>query len=580
MRVKIPNPMRILLLAAVLFTLAACKKEKIDFSYDNRDVTQAQQPSSVRFINLAGFNQLIANGDSLTNFVVRDPDAPGFFEYPGTTNFPKDGRLGRLWTVPLDVFDAQEKAVFDVSTRNHQGLFDQDFNFTATNSYDNPTDYYLLPSFFVQGIPRVYAAKRDVSSPSKPDHIKVRIINLTGKITNRGSNVNGSLEVLEGAVTLVYADGTPVDQKTTRISASSPVSEYVELPYGSYQFRVLTDDGRQFPAVAASTDTYDYQYIDPPTSTMATGLVETTDHVFAPVQAYLPGGIYTIVVAPREFRFFTTELNESVMTMQNAFDIISDNSAPANRTYFRVQGVNALDARPVSFRLNGKSLPGSLGFGQAGEYTSFVQGSYKVEAVDASGSIIAAVEQELRAAQNYTAWLYPDPSGEKRVLLVANDLSGVTYHGSPTDDASNNRLQSRFPFNKRFLNLSPDNAYITFTGRNGQLSSPGSEEAPDVNLQPGIPLMQSPYLRGYYTMPAFEVLAYRSAPDVIPGIWAKDIPMLNNNNFIARRALYENVARQLPVQEPGFYTVALIGQSATAAPAALKAKMMVLKHNK
>ena len=72
-------------------------------------------------------------------------------------------------------------------------------------------------------------------------------------------------------------------------------------------------------------------------------------------------------------------------------------------------------------------------------------------------------------------------------------------------------------------------------------------------------------------------MAYRSAPNIIPGTWANDIPVLTSQDFIARKSLYTTAGRTIPVQEPGIYTVALIGRSGAAGATA---KMMILKHKK
>ena len=576
--------------AFLLFTLAfllfnSCKKDKLDVTYDNRQITDARKPSAARIINLSGFNQVIVNGDSLTGFIVRDPESPDFYKYPGTPYFPEDGQLGKVWNMPLDLFEAGEKADVKITALNYQGLFDDDITFTAANDGDNPTDYYLLPSpeHQMDGQPEMVSVSRGVSAPSRPDHFKVRIINLTGTIKNPGFNASGMQESLEGLVSLVYADGMPVSDETSHISMEERVSEYVELPYGTYQFRVLTADGRQFPAAVSGSDPYDYRYIDPPTSTMAINLMETTNQIFAPVQAFMPGGIYTIVVTAQPFNYFINEMDESVGTLQNAFMVINDNSIPANLTYCRIQGVNALQPQAVTFRANGKPLPGTPAFGQPGDYGALVHGNYTLEAIDASGQVLAEAEHMLRPGQNYTVWLYPSAEGDPRLLVVANDLSGswykgqsLGYTGTAEDDATFNRFEFRFPFLKRYLNLSPGNPFVTFTLNNGQAESGGTEGAPDVNLQPGQPIAQYPYIRGSREGQSYEVMAYRSAPDKIPGTWAEDVPILTGSDFIARKALYENIGRPMPVHEPGIYTVALIGPSTTGT----ETKMIIVKHNK
>lgn len=564
-------------LLVMILLLAACKKDKSDFEYDNRPVIDNQKKSNVRIINLAGFNQVVANGDSLTNFVVKGPNDPTEGRYPGTKYFPNNGRVGKIWEVPMDLFDGAEKLRLDFAWRSSSGVGNGDVSFTAENSYANPTDYYLLPSTFMTGQPSVLPVPRNVHAPTKPDHFKIRIINLTGDPISKAYSPNGPQEDLRGAVSLSFADGTPVSEKTNNISTGSPVSEYIELPYGTYQFKVLTADGRQIPSPSSSLQDRGLTMFDPPTSTIAQRLTVSTHLVYAPVGVYQPGGIYTIVVTPQRFNYFTNEMDEESFAFQNAFQVINDNSPAANLTYCRMQGVNAFSTDVISIKANGKPVGSSLVFGIAGDYVALVNGTYKIEATDASGKVLASTEQVLRPAQNYTAWLYPNTDGSSRLLVVANDLSGSWYNGN-SDDGTFDRFQFDYYFYKRFLNLSPDNPYITFTMGNGQpAQSVGDNAKSGVNLQPGVPVFEKPYMRSGRAAPVYEIMAYRSSPDIVPGTWADDIPVLSSQDLIARKALYTNAGRGLPAQEPGVYTVALIGRSGNGAP---KAKMMIVKHNK
>jgi hypothetical protein len=561
----------------MILLLAACKKDKSDFGYDNRPVIENLKKSNVRIINLAGFNQVVANGDSLTNFVVKGPNDPTEGRYPATKYFPNNGRMGKIWEVPMDLFDGAEKLSLDFAWRSSTGVGNGDVSLTAENSYTQPTDYYLLPFTFMTGQPGVLPVPRNVHAPTKPDHFRIRIINLTGDIISKAYNPSGPQEDLRGSVTLTYADGTAVSAQTSNIGTGSPVSEYIELPYGTYQFKVLTGDGRQFPSPSSALQDRGLTMLDPPTSSIAQSLSVSTHLVYAPIGVYQPGGIYTIVVTPQRFNYFINEVDEESFAFQNAFQVINDNNPAANLTYCRMQGVNATGATAINIKANGKPVGGSLEFGTAGDYITLVHGNYTIEATDASGKVLASTEQVLRAAQNYTAWLYPNKDGSYRLLIVANDLSGTWYNGS-ADDGSFDRFQFDYFFFKRFLNLSPDNPYITFTQGNGQpAEGVGDNASSSVNLQPGIPVFEKPYVRSGRTIPVYEIMAYRSAPDIVPGTWADDIPVLSSQDLIARKSLYTDAGRVLPAQEPGVYTVALIGRSGNGSP---KAKMMIVKHNK
>ena len=554
-------------LMAILLLLAACKKDKSDFGYDNRPVIGNQKKSNVRVINLSAYNQVIANGDSLTNFIVRGPSDPLSNKYPGTTCFPADGRLGSLWEVPMDLFGTDNKAELTILERNYSG-FNGSVEFTAENSYTDPTDYVLLPVEYFTGQPEMVPVKRDVTGPSKPDHIKIRIINLSGTINNPVNTEFGSQELLDGPYTLAYADGTPVSEKTSHISTATRVSEYVEIPYGTYQFRVLTENGKQLPTPFGSSR---FRILEPVTSTFSENYGTSSNLVYNQIGVFQPGGVYTVIIAPRRFNYHVNNLNEESFTYQNGIQLITDISPAANATYFRMQAVNAFNNTDISFEANGEKVSAVLKFGEAGDYVNLITGAYKVEAKNAAGQVIAATEQLLRANMNYTAWLYPAADGTAKLLLLANDLSGVQYGGG-SDDATYDRLKQTFFLFKRFLNLSPDNQYITYTLDNGQPMGNSS-----VNLQPGVPVFDLPYQSTNLDNPKYQIMAYRSAPSVVPGIWASDIPVLHSEDFIASRSLYTNAGKKLPVHETGVFTVALIGTTGSIAP---KAKMMIVKHNK
>lgn len=563
---------KFLSLVTLVAVLSACQKDKFDITTDNRMITDNIKSSNVRIVNLSNYNQVVVNGDSITSFHIVHPQATDVNNSPGTRYFPKNGRLGSVWTIPQELFDVNEKAEVTLMARNYYQQLEQDETILVENDYRNPVDYYLtLHAVRQDGQPASVKVPRDITAPSKPDHFKIRIINLTAKIRSNYSNSSGSLENLEGNCTLAFADGTPVNAKTTGITVADPVSEYIELPYGTYQFKVLTDDGRQILSADHGPMGYTFSMVDPPTSTLATSMTTTTNLVFAPVRTYEPGGIYTIVVTPQEFNYFINEISEDAELVQNAFRIIEDNSVDANMTYCRVQGVNALNNDAVVFKVNGRSISGHLNFGVNSEYTSLVHGNYTIEATDVSGKVIAVTSHVLRASMNYTFWLYPGVDGNPQVLVVSNDLTGKVYRGAG-DDATYAYLDYSFFGKARYLNLSPDNAYITFTMNNGQPLT-GNNVA--VNLEPGVPVYNEPYAYMNYRGNPYEIMIYRSWPDVVPGTWASEITTVSSQNTITRKELYTNVNRKLPSTDIGIYTFALIGRNNASVPA----KIMILKHN-
>lgn len=486
-------------------------------------------------------------------------------KYTGKEYFPNKFGVENIWPIPLDLLKAD-------------GTIDLKFGFTKdlTSPYvgtvvppafsvkpdaAKPMDYYLFAAGtrFISGQPPLYAAvERSIVPPSKPGYFKVRIANFCESIQTSPAPLASALkagavqEDLTGPITLTYADGTPVSPATTNITTTQRTSDYIELPYGTYQFRMLTPNGRQIPGAGTSL------VIHPPTSAVDVGKAPantTTNLVYAPIRTYQPGGVYSLVVTPYNFNYLSDATSVSAGLYQNAYHVITDVNEEPNNSYCRLQGVNALSGNgAVSFRLNGKELASQIAFGLASPYGVYTTGDYKIEALNASGQVLAAVTQPLRAAQNYTAWLYGDTKGNAQILLVLNDFTGD------------------FPFSKRFYNFSPDEPYFTFTLANGQIYN-GS--ANNLTLGTAGSAISGSYLPDN---PAYQIFPYRSTPNAVPGTWAMDIAVLNSSSFVANSALYTTPGRLVPNSEPGFYSVALIGRLGNAVPAD-KERIIVVKHN-
>ncbi|ULT26719.1 hypothetical protein KUH03_07755 [Sphingobacterium sp. E70] len=204
--------LQVILLLVSIFVLS-CKRENLDYTFDYRPNPDAQKASNTRLVNLSENAQLIANGDSLTNFFV-PPQRSGYIPPeeltpPGTRYFPKDGRLGQSWTVPQDLFQTDGTVRFrttfvPIPTKT---IASHDVEFTVRDSYDAPKDYYLLINHEsrVQKPDRLVEVPRSVTAPKRPDHFKIRIINFAKKLMP-----TSSMEDITGPITLTYADGTPL----------------------------------------------------------------------------------------------------------------------------------------------------------------------------------------------------------------------------------------------------------------------------------------------------------------------------------------------------------------------------------
>lgn len=564
---------------AALLMLSACKKEKLDYTYDNRVITDARKSSSIRLVNLGGYNQVIVNGDTLTSFYYAPvvPVVPGAPVtepvLPGTKYFPDNGYLGSTWNVPQSLLK-DGKAHLLVESGGVNVLVNK-LNIDLDEANGQGVDYYLqtvaTPTVGLP-VPKYVKVPRDVTAPSDPAKFKVRILNL-GEIVGRTG-----MENLIGPLSLAWADGTLVSDKTNNI-APGQYSEYVELPYTTAQLKVLTQAGIQVPGVTS------YQIRqETSTLTMERGWpLEDSRLTFSPFKSFVPGGIYTIVVAPYNFTvpYRNGNPGEQNNDYQSAIRIINDASEAVNITYARVQAVNTLPGQnDVKITMNGRALGNTLTYTAHTDYQSYVTGKYTIEAKNVAGNLLASTEFTFDPNTNFTLWLHPNADGKATISPVANDLSRVVPGITATDDATYVRNKLDVPFSIRFLNLCPDIPYVTFTKNDGQtfVHSYNNNPAAVNNLRPGIFPTEAPYIQMAYNEIAYKIMAYRSQPGVVPGSWAADVPVLTGQNLIARPALY--VRGSLPNHEPGVYTIALVGSTNSSAPADQKAKMIVLKHTK
>ncbi|WP_286859228.1 MULTISPECIES: hypothetical protein [Sphingobacterium] len=575
--------LQVILLLVSIFVLS-CKRENLDYTFDYRPNPDAEKASNIRLVNLSENAQLIANGDSLTNFFV-PPQRSGYIPPeeltpPGTRYFPKDGRLGQSWTVPQDLFqtDGTVRLRTTFVPIPNKTIASHDVEFTVHDSYNAPKDYYLLINHEsrVQKPDRLVEVPRSVTAPARPDHFKIRIINFAKKLMP-----TSAMEDITGPITLAYADGTPVGNSTTKI-ASDTWSDYVELPYGTYQFKLLTDDGRQIPAVG---HTY-YNTIDRFNSTMEMGggaiSRMSSGQTYAPVQTFQPGGIYTIVVHPKEFTWTTG--TDDIRELQNGFQIIADISEPLNRTYAQIQLANAITGQDLVLQTKGQ-VTAATGYGKASNYLRVVGGQQHIVIETASGQALAAIDTELQPGQNYTAWLYMDQDKKAKALVAANNLAGTVYTGK--EGAGNNatidRVRSSYMFNFRFLNFCAALPYATFTNGEGRPFGTGSMDS-GVNMAPGVLNILQPYTSLLYSASndvggPYQLMAYSSLPTRIPGDWLEQVKPLSSMQLVANPKLYTAVGRKVPLHEPGVYSIAVIGDLKSTSETG-NAKFMVVKHTK
>ncbi|MBC9911871.1 DUF4397 domain-containing protein [Chitinophaga varians] len=553
--------------------LTSCTKKE-DFTYDNRVNPQADAASSVRIVNLRGATELMVNGKQLSAFML--PNWEGYYDQnttKGTPFFPETGRMGLTYTIPQQ-FVSADGTVKDIRfasfARSYALMLTR--GFTAKDDFNHPLDYYF--TFFGpntgQLTDSLFAIPRSVSPPANPEHCKVRLLNLSSSTSAFG-----------GDMRVVWADGTAI-AGLENIGVGQ-YSDYVELPYGSYQLKVMTMAGQMVPGVGGGGQALNV--INPQTGTIllpggqskprVNGLVDSK-LTFAPLKTYQPGGVYTIVVADQpEFRNWNGGDNgETYSTKNNGFRIITD-AEPQNNTYARLQAINVLPGKSINVTLDGNPLGNTLAFSAASAFKPCITGRHMLKVTDASGAALTDSIFSLQPGDNSTVWIYENKDGRAAVSIVANNLSNSFYTGA-TEDGSYAVRKIEFPSWIRFMNFCPDLPEATFTTDDGQLFSNGSDLGASQRLQLGIPYTRNPYVMleaNFYN----SIMVYASKQNVIPGNWLREVTTVHSKDFIARPELYPS--GWSPISESGVYTVALVGNLNTSKPGSEKARMVIIKHN-
>jgi hypothetical protein len=564
-----------------MVTLAACSKLKEDQRTGNLPTDAQMTASTVRLVNVAGFTDLIINGQKLTNFVL--PTADGT-RYPSpTVYFPTTGTIGSTYSIPEPFLNGNDSATVQIEGAYDSGNGVYVFSgptFGVKETYNTPTDYYWVLSRAAgatggsTGYDSLVVIPRAVSPAADPTHILVRLVNLSSAPDDAG---------LTGPMSLAFADGQHVSPSTDGIAPHN-WSGYVELSYGSYQFKVLTDQNAQVPGVPVNlltpilvTDQF---------TTVMSGMGLT----YAPIQTFQPGGVYTIVVSVNNgYQYSYGGSGGSIGDQYNSYRIITDVNPPVNGTYSRLQAANAVPGTPLTVLVDGTPLASGLAYDSASAYQAYVTGTHKVSVQDAGGKELASKSVDILSNTNFTIWTFPSGSGVD-FLMAENNLGGNrndTYNTDGSDPSSGTTYNS-FPFLVRFLNFCPDLPYATFTQANGALFVDGSAGVALAaqNLpfggQLSSALVPYPYASSYGSVGLGglgQIQVYQSQPSLVPGNWLSTIPSLQTTDFITMPASFYPAG--LPgFGEPGVYTVALTGRYGPDAPAGQEARLIVLKHTK
>lgn len=549
------------LLAGVLLLTAACSKSKEDVRTGNEPDYSNSARSSVRLLTF-NTTDLIVNGTKVTNWFFAPINSPmAGVPFP-TPYFPTTGKLKDSWYLPQQFIDSKGEAI--VKAGLAQGASQPDYlvdSFTVKDDYYQPSDYYLATSAVDHlGVYSTTRVPRTTAISADPTHIRIRLVNLCA------AGGNGA----DKGLTLAFADGTPMNATTSHI-ANHTWSDYIELPAGTYQFKVLIDGtGEQIPgkppAIISTISPDNYSLYG-------------TQVYYNPVQTFQPGGVYTVVVARISGNYY---YGDSPL-YPNTAAVVTDIDPAANIAYGRIQLANAAveGEKGIHMQVDGHDAP-AVAFGKAGDYVTLVAGTHAIRITDASGKLLVEKNISVNGGDNLTVWAYPASSGTA-LTVVTNNMGGIRIGGTNSDgsDALNNTynpLKFKMLVQTRFLNLCPELPEVTFTGVNGALFKEGmfSSAAAAQHLLPGQPpspvAVPYPYV-DLGTVTGGDVQVYRSQPAVLPGDRITGVTALTKADFVKMPATFFPDGNS--GAEPGVYTVALVGHNT----AGEHPRLIVIKHN-
>jgi hypothetical protein len=556
--------------------------------------------SNIRLFNISQRDQSIVINNTVLAMQKRSPTEELNISAIGQQLFP-DGiwKNKTSFSIPTVLLDKSGWAHLSLPAINSEITFKDTL---IKNDPVNPVDVYLLPTGKMMSFPR------NNTPPANPQNFKIRIVNLGEP--NDAFNAGGP-------VSLTFADGAAVDPKLNGI-ANSRSSEYAEIPYGAYQFKLFAGAG----AVPDFKRQLVTDNILPAFNYCIPGILPQ-EGFMPPVVTFKPGGVYTIMVINSLFTFDYTCVGTPSRESKkgNAYQVITDLDPGVNLSYARVNAVNVIPGKRVTVKIDGKPL-GEAPLDYIGDtfrekaipaaYYTLVQGGHTIEALDEKGNSMATTSLQLYPFDNYTIWVYAGKDGKTQFVFTPNDMTNTLYKTGedpsgamgPDDGTDGERRRRRYTYawQSRFMNFCNEQSSITFTN-NGQFFLP-EYIYPDTlrfpsayrNLAPGI----APAKNGSIIYRLQNIMGYKAdgTPDSgianddflyfpakiwvnntagaqSPGALLTDIvPVTCVKTFTANDRMYSG-AYTKPPAENGIYTMALVGGQAGA-----KAKIIVIKHNK
>jgi hypothetical protein len=570
------------LLATVLLATACSKRlddpvQRQPNTYDNI----ASSVAGVRLINTCriGYKAITNFGSPDFDVTINDRKLTTFSgrDYYGPTPWFSGGKFssGNRFSIPDSLFDAKGDAVLKMYMTFSKTLIPPDYSgpyldspvlvltMPLHNNPDRPQDVLVYDEMQATAsrpdkyagvnLVKALAMERSQVPPARQDYFKIRLINVAA------TNMPGPLDQL----TLTYADGSSVNEKTTAVTARQ-VNEYVELPYGTYQFKVKDKSGR----VLSEIPTDPFNYFDT-TFFMRLSSGSNTYLTYNALHTYSPGGIYTIV---GNWPVLPTEPGGNYNSLiQPAYTVTTDLAAAAVPNFIRIQGVHALPGVPEArFAVDGRPMGSLLRFGQGTAYSAFSIGPHKLQLLDDTGKELAMTMLNNTAPlDNISVWAYA-AGGRPQLLLTYNDMSNMALLPG---NGSGYSLLYNYSWHCRFLNLTetvPYASLVDSVAGDPLVTNYAPWQHVGAGVIPDAAATIFAYNSTYSRFTAVSLSAYNAPPGSASGT---PLQVTLRRPMVANPDLYP--PGKVPPAEPGVYTIALIGNEKAGVPL----QLINIKHN-
>lgn len=523
------------------------------------DLSQAGDRAKGSFTVVPTGLDLAVNGKRLTTFA----SPTGF---TGPTYWFTSGKFsyGTSFTIPDSLFDPQGNAllqfyyVYFKTGRPADGGSNNDrldspvlrMSIPVHNDINKPQDilfYDSVVSLNPGSLPTALQLKsltvqRPAGPSVQPDHFKIRLVNLTGRPFADPTN----------QLTLTYADGSKVDSKTTAV-AFPGASDYLDLPFGTYQFKIKDRAGN---VLGVAGDIYGYANMP---------------------LTYNPGGVYTLIAYNSTLQ---PNPNGGAVYYNPSYVLQTDIKPSAQPNYIRVQAIHAAAGLSnLHFSVDGQALGDFVSFGQQTGYGIFSIGPHKMQLLDGNGKELASrVLSDTYPLDNLSVWAYV-AGGVAQLLVTHNDLSQRFFQpgssGTALSEPKPPITTNMYGIWKvQFLNLSGDVPYASFIDNTGNFGAGGNFVLNDSSAWLHLAVGAVKDVMGVVTgrtndKTATTISVFDSPPGANPGT---PLDLTLDHPLVAD----SYPPGQVPSTEMGTYTIALIGTKTSGGDTL---RMITIKHN-